>query len=151
MKLSKEYQKSLIDLGSSIISHRKVKPCTHFRYAIVKNDILAEIKLFHHPLAIQKLALFIMEAYLETRDRKEQKPMVIAVNNSQKDVYLTAGVMGRQHTYIRTKNSFGEQFREAAQKIGTNYTHDGFDSSLIEVKSSIFEEFWDELLSITGS
>ncbi len=146
--MSKEYQKSLISLGSSIIMHKKVKPCTYFRYAIVPNDVLAEVKLFQHPLAIQKLALFIMEAYLQTRKKKENKPMMLAIKNTMKDVYLAAGVMGKQSGYYKSKNNFGDQFRDVVEKIGTEFTHDGFDSSLIEIKSSNFEEFLDELLQI---
>ncbi|CAI2361197.1 unnamed protein product [Moneuplotes crassus] len=148
VNMSKEYQKSLISLGSSIIINKIVKPCTYFRYAIIKNDILAEVKLFHHPMAIQKLALFVMEAYLETRKIKDPKPIILAVKNTMKDVYLTAGVLGRQNTYIKSRNDFGDQFRDAAEKIASNFNHDGFDASLIEIKSSDFDEFLDELLQI---
>lgn len=144
--MSKEYHKSLISLGSSVMSSNEVIPRSYFRYAILKDDILSEVKLFHHPLAIQKLALFIMEAYLETRKRKEQRPMMIFIKNSLKNVYLAAGVMYRQYSYIEKINDFRYQFRAAAEKIETKFTHDGFGTSLIEITTPDFKDFLDDLL-----
>lgn len=75
--LSKEMQMALMSQGTSLITNKRIMPCTKFRYAIIGNDSLAETKIFQYPMAIQKLALFIMEAYKETRSTKEDKAMVV--------------------------------------------------------------------------
>jgi len=35
--MSKEYQKGLIRQGFTIITSKKIIPCTHFRYSIINN------------------------------------------------------------------------------------------------------------------
>ena len=89
-----------------------------------------------------------MEAYKETRKHKETKPMVLAVKNSMKDSYLVVGVLGKQSAYQKDKNDFGTQFRDAAEKVTTNFNHDGFDTSLLEINSEGFEEFIDEVIQM---
>lgn len=75
--LSKELQMALMSQGTSLISNKKIQFCTKFRYSIISNDSFVETKIFQYPMAIQKLALFIMEAFKETRNTKEEKPMVL--------------------------------------------------------------------------
>ena len=148
ISLSKELQKGLISQGTNIITSKKVIPCTHFRYSIINTDVLSEIKIFQHPLSLQKLALFIMEAYSEKKRNKEMKPMVLAVKNTVKDSYLVVGVLGKNNSYTRDKNEFGSQFREAAEKVDAQFSHDGFDTSLLEINTKGFEEFFDEVIQV---
>lgn len=146
--LAKEMQMALVSQGTSLITNRKVMPCTKFRYSIISNDSLGETKIFQYPMAIQKLALFIMEAYKESKRNKEEKPMVLCIKNSVRDSYLISAVLGRDARYTRNKNVFGDSFQEAAEKIGAKFKYDSFESSLIEIKSENFEEFMDEVIHI---
>lgn len=77
ISLSKELQMALMTQGTSLITNKKIYPSTGFRYAVLSNDTMPETKIFQYPMAIQKLALFIMEAYKETRTTKEEKAMVV--------------------------------------------------------------------------
>ena len=61
--LAKELQKAIIFVGTDILERKEVKVSTYFRYCMLENDYLSEVKLFQYPLALQKLGLFIMEAY----------------------------------------------------------------------------------------
>lgn len=146
--LSKELQIALMGQGASLITNKKVMPCTRFRYAIINNDSIAQAKIFQYPMAIQKLALFIMEAYKETRSTKEERSMVLWVKNSERDSYLVVGVLPRDSTYMRNKNEFGQHFQDTAEKIGASFKYDGFETSLIEINEDGFEEFIDELVQV---
>ena len=85
-----------MSVGTSIIDRKEVKISQHFRYVMLENDYLADIKLFQNPLALQKLGLFIMEAFKETKKKNSfrEKPMVISVKNSQKGTTLVLAVLG---------------------------------------------------------
>ena len=64
---------------------------------MLENDYLADVKLFQHPLALQKLGLFIMEAYSENKKKSTRdKPLVISVKNSQVGKTLVLAVLGYQ-------------------------------------------------------
>ena len=91
-----------MSVGTSIIDRKEVKISQHFRYVMLENDYLADIKLFQNPLALQKLGLFIMEAYNETKKKNaREKPMVISVKNSLKGTTLVLAVLG----YARSENT----------------------------------------------
>ena len=86
IELSKEMQCALMSQGILLLTNKKVKPSTKFRYWIISNDSLAEAKIFQYPLAIQKLALFIMDVYKESRNRlktrntaQDDLPMVVTL------------------------------------------------------------------------
>jgi cell division control protein 45 len=148
MSLSKEMQIALMKQGTSLITNKEIKPCTSFRYTILSNDSLPETKIFQHPLAIQKLAIFVMEAYRETRESKEDRPMIVAVKNTLRNSFLVSGVLGKDAMFTRSKNEFGTHFQEAAEKIGATFKYDGFEASIIEIGSDHFEEFIDELIQL---
>jgi cell division control protein 45 len=128
IELAKELQMALVRTSSSLISNKKVKPGQKFRYAIIQNDALADAKMFQYPLAIQKLALFIMEAYKETRAVKENTPMVLFVKNSKRDSYLVAGVLGQDSMMTGSKNEFGNCFVSAAEQVDAKFKQDGFET-----------------------
>lgn len=75
--LAKEMQLALTSKGTSLIVNKEISLTERFRYSIINNDSLCETKLFHYPMAIQKLALFIMEAYREQKRMQEDKPFVL--------------------------------------------------------------------------
>ena len=126
--LAKKLQKALVDTASSLINNKRVKPSSKFRYVIIENDDLLETKMFQYPLAIQKLALFLMEAYKEIRGVTENMPVVISVKNSARDSYLVAGVLGQNSAITGTKNEFGNCFASVAEEIGANFKQNGFET-----------------------
>lgn len=66
IELAKELQKALIQIGTSIIEKKEVKLGEGYRYVFLENDYLKDVQLFQYPLALQKLALFVMESYKVT-------------------------------------------------------------------------------------
>ena len=65
-----------------------------FRFVLLDNDYLKDIQLFQYPLALQKLALFIMETYQKAKLKSKERPLVIAVKNQKKGTSLIVAVMG---------------------------------------------------------
>ena len=61
--LAKEMQMAIVRVGVSLIEKKEIKKGVSFRYCILENSYLKDISLFQYPLALQKLALFIMSAY----------------------------------------------------------------------------------------
>ena len=61
--MAKEMQQAIVRVGTSLIQRKEVKVGNHFRYVMLENDYLADVKIFQYPLALQKLGLFVMEAY----------------------------------------------------------------------------------------
>ena len=78
----------------SLIQKRDVKFTMKFRYAVLKGDSTGDSKLFYYPLTLQKLALFLHEAYKESKKHVSEKPMLVAMQNPDLGVYICVGVLG---------------------------------------------------------
>ena len=63
INMAKDLQKALVQIGTSIIDKKEVKAGEGFRYVFLENDYLKDVQLFQYPLALQKLALFVMETH----------------------------------------------------------------------------------------
>ena len=50
--MAKELQQAIIRVGTSIIERKEVKVAEYFRYVMLENDYLADVKLFQYPLAL---------------------------------------------------------------------------------------------------
>ena len=96
IRLAIEIQTAIVNQGTSLIEKKHISTNPEMRYAVIYNDNLQEIKFFQHPLALQKLALFVMEAYKQTKTKIQDKPLVLCVLNSKTNVFLVVGVTGPQ-------------------------------------------------------
>jgi hypothetical protein len=74
-----------------------------FRYVFLDNDYLKDVQLFQYPLALQKLALFVMETYKRKRVNAKEKPLVMVVKNTKKGTSMIIGVMdyNRSSNYVK--------------------------------------------------
>lgn len=146
IELAKDLQKAIVQVGTQIIEKKEVKIANGgFRYVLLENDYLKDIQLFQYPLALQKLALFIMETYKSKKSRSQDKPLLLLVKNTKKGTSLVIAVMGFTRESNFKRNDFGQRFRRAAEKTGVKTKHDGFDSALIEIKNEDQRPFLDEL------
>ncbi len=94
IELAVEMQTAIVNQGTSLIEKKNIYPAQELRYAIIYNDNLQEVKYFQYPLALQKLALFVMEAYKEAKKGAQEKPLVLCVLNSKTNSFLVVGVTG---------------------------------------------------------
>ena len=65
-----------MSVGTSLIERKEVKMANGFRYAIIENDYLKDVALFQYPLALTKLAIFIMEVYSSLKSKAKEKKSV---------------------------------------------------------------------------
>lgn len=56
-------QMAIVRVGVSLIEKKDIKQAETFRYCVLENSYLKDIGIFQYPLALRKLALFIMQAY----------------------------------------------------------------------------------------
>jgi cell division control protein 45 len=96
IEMAKELQKAIVRVGTSLIERKEIKVSNYFRYVMIESDYLADVQLFQFPLALQKLGLFIMDAYLKEKKKANQRPLVISVKNSKKGTTLVLAVTGHQ-------------------------------------------------------
>ena len=59
--LAKEMQQSIVRVGNGLLDKREIKFTQYFRYCLIENSFLKETQLFQYPLALIKLAHFVME------------------------------------------------------------------------------------------
>ena len=93
IELAKDMQQAIIRVGTSIIERKEVKVASLFRYCMLENDYLSDIKLFQYPLALKKLGMFIIDDYKEIKSNAKAKPLVMSVKNSKKGTTLVVAVV----------------------------------------------------------
>ena len=147
IELAIETQIAIVNQGTALIEKKSIYPAQEIRYAVMQSESLQEIKFFQNPLGLQRLALFVMDAYKETKKSVKYKPLVLCVLNGQTNSFLVVGVTGVQGMSEVPKNSFGIKFRKAALDANARINHDGFETSIIEILKDDFEGFIDELCS----
>ena len=91
--LAKDMQQAIIRVGTSIIERKEVKVSASFRYCMLENDYLSDVKLFQYPLALKKLGMFIIDDYKELKQNAKAKPLIMSVKNSKKGTTLVVAVV----------------------------------------------------------
>lgn len=142
--------------ASTILSHRLLRYGRRFRYVILRNGS-DEAWLAGHAFSLAKLALFIADATRNTR--RGRLPLVVAAYSTLGDTYfVVASGTSKELDGARdadvdsiegvTRNRFGLAFRRAAQVVRARVKHDGFDTSIIEVKAEDLKSFLQTLQTI---
>eukprot|EP00347_Sterkiella_histriomuscorum_P008719 403344017 len=147
IELAKDLQKAIIQMGTSILDKKQVKLATRFRYAFLDNDQFKDIEMFQFPLALQKLALFLMETYQQLKPSSKMKPFVISVRNNRKGTTLICAVLGQSMEVDYRRNNFSDLFRQIIESKNIKAKHDAFDSSIIEIRNEDFRPFVEELVN----
>jgi cell division control protein 45 len=93
IKMAISQQQAIISLGTELLDKRIVNPARKFRYAVITTDLRDQIKFFHFPCALKRLARFILDAYSQQNVRHAPLPIVISVKNSARQTYFVTAVM----------------------------------------------------------
>lgn len=103
-----------------------------------------EAQLLAHPLSLVKLCYFLMDSLKE--QGRAVKPMIcIATIPGPANMALVVGVSHRPRLGAANGNKFGLIFRAIAEKLGSNYSHDAFESSWIHLAAADVTRFMHEL------
>ena len=92
IKASIKFQKLVVTEGISLIERRAIHPSTYFRYAIMNQQKIKTNKFFMHPMALQRLSVFIMDIYKEIKREDDPKPVMLSILNHAQNRYLVVGV-----------------------------------------------------------
>ena len=128
-------------VGNGLIDKKEIKHGTSFRYCMLENSFLRDTQVFQYPLALIKLAHFIMGVRGEKYAKSRNTPLVISVKNSEKKTNLVVAVMGANRDSETRRNDFNRRFKDAADKCNLRMNVDGFDSAMIELRSQDWQEF----------
>lgn len=148
--LAKDMQAAIVRVGNGMIEKKEVKTAQTFRYVILENTFLKDTELFLYPLALVKLALFIMVCHKARYAKAKQKPLVISVKNASKNTCLVVAVTGPNRDSDTARNNFGSRFRDVARNLGLKTNHEGFDTNMIEMKSNDWQNFIQELAQLNS-
>lgn len=141
----KQQQVILVE-ATTILSHRLLRYGRRFRYVILRSGS-DEAWLAGHALSLTKLALFVADATRNTR--RSSLPLVVAAYSALGDTYfVVASGAATGATEGTARNRFGTAFRRAAQAVRARVKHDGFDTSMIEVKAEDLKGFLQTLQTI---
>jgi cell division control protein 45 len=145
INLAIKFQQVLTTSGTQIIDKRAIQSSRIFRYATISTDI-GEAKYFHNPIALEKLALFIMDTYHSARLNKkhEFRPFVLAFLNSTNKTYLVAGVLGNCREEGE-KSQFPMRFRVSANHTGSSLMLNNFNDSIVEVPMDEYYAFLEKI------
>jgi cell division control protein 45 len=146
INLAIKFQQALVASGTQIIDKRAIQSSRTFRYATISSDI-TDAKYFHNPIALEKLALFIMDTYHTARLNNKKngfKPFVLAFFNSVNKSYLVAGTLGSTREE-NDKSQFPMRFRVSANHIGANLILNNFDDSIVEVPQDEYYAFLEKI------
>ena len=131
-------QRGVVGQAVSMVEKREITTLRHFRYAYVQasNDV------FSKPLALRKLALFLVGVHTTNGKWVDAKAKPLVLLAERRDCFLVAGVDGREGA---RKNRLANAFRLAAEHIQTASSQDLFDASIVEIASDDVQRFVESL------
>uniref|UniRef100_A0A7S1C114 Uncharacterized protein n=2 Tax=Corethron hystrix TaxID=216773 RepID=A0A7S1C114_9STRA len=108
-----------------------------------------ESEFFSHPLALHRLAHFLMDMHRENgrwTGPSRSLPLVLAAERPVAGTYLVAGYNFPERHGDVTRNRFGPNFDLAAKSLNGKFLLEkGFDGSVAEVGSDIVQRFIEQL------
>jgi cell division control protein 45 len=139
LALAVEHHQAIVRQGVSMMERKAIVQVGPFRYCIVPET--PDLHFFTHPLALSRLALFLVETRVLS-EHKPHKPIVLAALRSTTSTYVTVGVSGSSMTG-QEPNEFAQNFRKAASRTGARVTRSSFDGSVVEVLQNDLPSFME--------
>ena len=132
---------AIVRVGNSLLEKKEIKIAQQFRYCMLENSFLKDTQLFQYPLALIKLAHFIMECRKATNQRSKHHPLVMSVKNVQKKTNLVIAVIGPNRDSETSRNDFAKRFKRVSNDLNLKTSHDTFDAAMCEMRSADWPEF----------
>jgi cell division control protein 45 len=147
IECSMTLQRAIVRHGCSLMERNSITRLKHFRYVFLQDLPDGDQDLFSKPVALSKLALFLVAAYRESGRwvGKRSKPFVMLSYKEAEGTYLVVGATCPAHAGDVLHNKFGTAFRWAAEGIDASFKHDGFETSVMEINSIDVQRFVESL------
>lgn len=151
LKLSTELQKAVVRKGTNIIENKKVVPHGVFRCVTLTNLSEADMLTFTQPLALLKLARFVVNANREQGTwARLAKPLVVLALNEKRKLYTVVGVPCKGRWEVE-QNILPRAFTIAARSVNGVCLHDGFDSSVMALEEQHSKRFKVALFQVLSN
>ncbi|OQR98084.1 cell division control protein 45 [Achlya hypogyna] len=149
IKLAMAMQKAVVSMGISILDRKLIVRIKHFRYVCLRLSEDDEA-MFSHPSTLSKLALFLVDVHREQGKwtGKHACPFVLLCHLKARNVYLIVGVTCPERAGEIHRNKLGTAFKMAAAETGAKYTHDGFDTTVMEIQMDDIQGFIEQLHNV---
>ncbi|EGB04400.1 hypothetical protein AURANDRAFT_32720 [Aureococcus anophagefferens] len=132
-------QRSVVQQAVSMVEKKEITTLRHFRYAYITS---ATSDVFAKPLAVRKLALFLLGVHQHNGKWAADKDKPLVVLAERRDTFLVVGVSSSRGA---SKNRLAHAFKLAAEHIKADVAHDWFDSAVIEVLHDDVQRFVESL------
>ena len=139
IKLAKERQREITDMGIKLIERRDIKSIGIMRHCKIDNS-----NRFQSPMVLCKLALFIMDAY-KAQTTKNAKHFVLASYNDKSNSYTVVGIPAKRYVGDVQKSPFYQSFEEARQRVKANAKIVFFEGHVIQIHKDHFTDWLENL------
>jgi cell division control protein 45 len=140
----RQLHQAVVQVGGSHIQAGTIMRASRFRYLnLADSGNALDSELMAHVLALQRLSLFLQEAYEHMG--KAAIPVVVVGPKSEGGFCLVVAATGSTKGG-QLLNRLSVMFRKAADEIGAQIRQSSFDSSAIEIPAKDVPRFLDELI-----
>lgn len=162
IRLAMSLQKNIIATAVSLVERKAITSLRHFRYAFItctsqesqgddmaddENDESQDTNVFAKPLALSKLAHYLMDMHRANNKwtGEKSRPLILAAEKPRTKTYMVVGYEYPEHAGTMVKNRFGQNFELAAKTMKGTFRFDSFDSNVVEVDGKDVQRFMEQL------
>lgn len=151
--LAQYFQRKVVQTATSLIERKEVTRLSHFRYVYVncssesmEETTSAQSHIFAKPLALTRLAHYLMDWYRESGRWKAKPLPLVILAEKPPESYVVVGYEYPETTDDdSTRNRFGKKFVATSQSMQGTCRFDSFDCNVVEVARSDAQRFLEQL------
>lgn len=140
-------QKAVLRQGTSLLETKSITNTGVFRYAMLNMLSGIDAELFTQPLALARLARFIVEVHQDIGmwTGNKARPLILCALNEARNTYLVLGWNVHHMREAVGKTGFFVAFDAAAKRINAHFSLESFDSHIMEIEQQEMTRFIESL------
>lgn len=169
IRLAVSLQSAIVNAAMSLVERKEIIRLSHFRYAYLHatshganrgsrfnnsgarksrtSDRSYNQHIFAKPLALTKLAIFIMDMHRTNKKwtGTKARPLLLLAEKPQTQTYLVVGFEFPEERGSVKRNQFKEKFKMVTETMQGTFKYDSFDSNVVEVSCNDVQKFIEHL------
>ena len=169
IRLAITLQSAIFHTAMGLVERNAITRLSHFRYAYLHatseganrgssfnssgasksalGDNSYNQHIFSKPLALTKLAIFLMDMHRTNKKwtGTKARPLLLLAEKPQTQTYLVAGFEFHEERGNVKHNTFKEKFKLATDSLQGSFKYDSFESNVVEVSSHDVQKFIEHL------
>lgn len=142
IEFAKEFQQIIFKTGSMILEKRMIKFLGTFKFIVMKEELIPNLRFFRNPLNLTRLGKWVLENLAELGFQK-LLPLIIASLDSETDTYLVVGlppVYPRNYDYEHQHQENGPRKKRKKNKSDSqNEENNKVDKKLLNTFNIAFQ------------